>query len=149
MKKKRGRIERIRNIINIILVLITLFVFSIGTDSLEIIICIIFFGIFFSINLFLILYDKIIYIKKENKNIVKKCFKYSKKIEVVPIVDKNWKYSSYFSRLTDVAKFYAVFDEKNEKIEIWLQDNNKKNEHFIEEIELTYFFVFYNIVEKK
>lgn len=89
-------------------------------------------------NLFLILYDKFLSRKRKIKNIIKKCFKYSKKIKVVPISNKNWKYSSYFSKLTDIAKFYAILNEEKEIIEIWLE-YNKENEYFIEEIEYIYF----------
>lgn len=138
---KKDRFNKIRNIINIALALITLYVFSIGSDYVRIKnygICIIFFLTMIITNLFLILYDKFLSRKRKIKNIIKKCFKYSKKIKVVPISNKNWKYSSYFSKLTDIAKFYAILNEEKEIIEIWLE-YNKENEYFIEEIEYIYF----------
>ena len=81
--------------------------------------------------------------KKDSKELVEAFISTEKYIEVIPI---NVTKRNYFMKhLVEVAKFYAITSENNDKVIVILVFNHENEERFFEEISKKRFTSFYKL----
>ncbi len=66
--------------------------------------------------------------------------------EITPVRIIERSYSSFIINLTDIAKFYAIFDEEKEYILIFVRFEQDENERLLEKLEIKDFLTYYNVV---